>query len=67
MKPFMSQAPLPYNLSPLIVAAKGSVLQLLETGTVSVCPDKIIGFLPLDFLALMVAKRLTLFFQSRKF
>jgi hypothetical protein len=46
------------------VALNGSVLQLFETGTVSVCPDKIIGFMPLVFFALRVAKRFTLFFSS---
>ena len=40
------------------------MLQLFETGTVSVCPDKIIGFIPLVFFALRVAKRFTLFFSS---
>ena len=50
-------------MSSLIVALKGSVLQLLETGTVSVWPDKIIGLAPLDFFALIVAKRFTLFFS----
>ena len=60
-KPFMSQDPLPYNLSPLISALKGSVDQPFETGTTSVCPDKIIGSIPLDFFAFNVAKRFTLF------
>ena len=36
IKPFISQEPLPYNLSSLIVALKGSVDQPLETGTTSV-------------------------------
>ena len=45
---------------------KGSVLQLFETGTTSVCPDNIIGFFPFGFLAFKVAKRLTLFFSSSK-
>ena len=44
-----------------MVALNGSVLQLFETGTVSVCPDKIIGLMPLVFFALIVAKRFTLF------
>ena len=39
------------------------VLQLFETGTVSVCPDKIIGLTPFDFFAFRVAKRFTLFFS----
>ena len=51
----MSHDPLPYSLSPLIVAVKGSELQPFETGTTSVCPDKIIGFLVFEFLALRVA------------
>ena len=41
IKPFISQEPRPKSLSPLIVALKGSVDQLFETGTTSVCPDKI--------------------------
>jgi len=44
-----------------MVALNGSVLQLFETGTVSVCPDKIIGLIPFVFFAFRVAKRLTLF------
>ena len=42
-----------------MVATKGSVDHPLETGTTSVCPDKIIGFFPLVFLALIVPKRFT--------
>jgi hypothetical protein len=66
MKPFISQAPLPKSLSFFIVAINGSVLHPFETGTTSVCPDKIIGFLSLGCLAFNVAKRLTLFFSSSK-
>ena len=47
-----------------MVAVKGSELQPFETGTTSVWPDKIIGFLLLEFLAFSVANRLTLFFSS---
>ena len=64
MKPFMSQDPLPYNLLFLIVAIKGSVDHPLETGTTSVCPEKIIGFLLLEFFALIVANKFTLFLSS---
>ena len=64
--PFISQEPLPYNLSPLISALKGSVDQPFETGTTSVCPDKINGSTPFDFFAFNVAKRLTLFLFSSK-
>ena len=60
----MSQEPLPYSLSSLIVALNGSVDQPLETGTTSVWPDKIIGIFPLGFFAFNVAKRFTLFFSS---
>ena len=44
----------------------GSVDHPLETGTTSVCPDKIIGTFPLGFFAFNVAKRFTLFFSSSK-
>jgi len=60
----MSHDPLPNNLSSFIVASKGSVAQPFETGTTSVCPDKIIGFLLLFFFAFKVEKRFTLFFSS---
>ena len=63
IKPFISQAPLPYNLSSFIVALKGSVDHPGETGTTSVCPDKIIGILFCVFLDLIVEKRFTLFFS----
>ena len=36
INPFISHEPLPYSLSPLIVALNGSVDQPLETGTTSV-------------------------------
>ena len=45
----MSQAPRPKTFSSLIVATKGSVFQSLETGTTSVCPEKIIDFFLLGF------------------
>jgi hypothetical protein len=51
-------------LSPFTVAVKGSELQPFETGTTSVCPDRIIGFLVFEFLAFNVANRFTLFFSS---
>ena len=44
INPFISHEPLPYNLSPLMVAVKGSELHPFETGTTSVWPDRIIGF-----------------------
>jgi hypothetical protein len=62
----MSQAPLPKSLSFFTVALNGSVLQPFETGTTSVCPDNIIGFLLLGCLAFNVAKRFTLFFSPSK-
>ena len=64
MKPFISHEPLPKSLLSLIVAWKGSVAQPFDTGTTSVCPDKIIGFLLLVFFALIVANRFTLFLSS---
>ena len=51
-------------MSSLIVATKGSVFQFFETGTTSVWPENIIGFLLPGFLDFKVAKRLTLFFSS---
>ena len=62
----MSHEPLPYNFPSLIVALNGSEDQPFDTGTTSVCPDKIIGIFPLAFLAFNVAKRFTLFFSSSK-
>ena len=50
--------------SSFIVALKGSVDQPFETGTTSVCPDKIIGFFPFLFFDFKVAKRFTLFLSS---
>ncbi len=44
-----------YDASTL-VASKGSVAQPFETGTTSVCPDKIIGFLLLFFFAFKIIK-----------
>ena len=64
INPFISHEPLPNNLSSLIVASKGSVAHPLETGTTSVCPDKIIGFFLLFFLAFIVENRFTLFSSS---
>ena len=63
----MSQAPRPKTFSSLMVATNGSVFQSLETGTTSVCPEKIIGFFLLGIFAFNVANRLTLFFRHRKF
>jgi len=47
-----------------MIAVKGSEVQPLETGTTSVWPDKIIGFLLFEFLAFRVANKFTLFFSS---
>ena len=66
INPFMSHEPLPKSLSPFIVAINGSVFQPFETGTTSVWPDKIIGFFPLVFFALIVPKRFTLSLLSSK-
>ena len=60
----MSHEPRPYNFSFFIVAIKGSDDQPFETGTTSVCPDKIIGFLQFLFFDLRVAKRFTLFLSE---
>mgnify|MGYP003326693821 CR=1 FL=1 len=47
-----------------IVALKGFVADSFDTGTTSVCPDKIIGFLLLEFFDFSVANKLTLFLLS---
>ena len=51
-------------VSLLIVAVKGSELQPFDTGTTSLWPDKMIGFLLFEFLAFSVANKFTLFFSS---
>ena len=44
-------------MSPLIVALKGSEDQPFETGTTSVWPERIIGFLPFVFFAFNVPNK----------